>query len=578
MNKIQTYLLLTGVSMAASAAAVETDATKTATDITKECCNYAGGLVGPGSVVFNLKGGPQVSLGIYNRLIPTYEDDWDFGFAKGAGAGIGSDGAGGPGAGREFYATHFAETGVVGGDYYRNQFNVFLNVLPDDKSWSFHAQLQYDQPLDVTNLDNGGGAGVQQSDFGVERLNVSTKVPWSDNQRIHAGFDYWEADTIEGPGLLFGDDSAGVWITGKPRSNIFYNVGYHFLEDANIGNNNVTFSRASANNDRDAAMGFVDWKATANHKIRFMYAYDKSQNTRVVEQNNVFLGIDDTDGDGAADAGTIEGGRSDFTAHNIGAYWIGKFGKTEAFLEAVYKTGDVKNAGLDGVVIDSEGNTGRDHYDIESYAFAAYVKRPVTQKLTMRVDGIYTSGDSSASDGKLGGYSAVMSDQRFSSWGGENTLLGDGNWLLGLPVFSHLPEGLGNGTPVNIGGISNFRNTGAAGRGDNPGYYEFSLGSSYAYRPNIIFNSRGRAFGWNEEFVVNNVITGSGFGRNEVSGGYAGTEFTNEVAVGLNKNTIVKFQASYLFPGKGIEELTEANGFETDENASRIAAELILGL
>lgn len=570
MKFVRASLLLTGVSVAASAMAE--------TDITKECCNYAGGLVGPGSVVFNLKSGPQVSLGIYNRIVPTYENNWDYGFSKGAKAGIGSNSTGGAGASNEFYATHFAEAGVVGGDYFREQFNLFLNALPQDKSWSFHAQLQYDQPLDISNVDNGGGAGVQQSDLGLERLNVSTKVPWSDNQRIHAGLDYWELDTIEGPGLMFGDDAPGVWLTGRPTANVFYNVGYFFLEDANIGNSNVNFSRASQNNDRDAVMGFVDWKATENHKVRFMYGYDHSQKSRVVEQNSTILGIADLDGTGSAETGTIEGGRSNFSIHNIGMYWLGKFGKTEVFAEGIYKKGNANHVGLDGVVIDKEGHFGRDRYEVESYAFAAYVKRPITRKLTGRIAGIYTSGDGDAADGKLGGYSAIMADQRFSSWGGENTLLGDGSWLLGNPVFSHLPEGLGNGTPVNTGGLSNFRNTGAAGRGDNPGYYELSLQGIYTLRPNIVFNTRGRAFGWNEDFVVNNVITGSGFARNKVHGGYAGTEFTNELAVGVNKASILRFQASYLFPGQGIRELTKANGYETDDQASRVAAEWDLAL
>jgi len=51
-------------------------------------------------------------------------------------------------------------------------------------------------------------------------------------------------------------------VTGRTNTICFYTSVYFFLEDANIGNAKVNFLRASANNDRDAAMGSLEWKAT----------------------------------------------------------------------------------------------------------------------------------------------------------------------------------------------------------------------------------------------------------------------------------------------------------------------------
>jgi len=50
--------------------------------------------------------------------------------------------------------------------------------------------------MDITNTDKGGGGRAvgpkATSDGG---LNVSTKVPWSDNQRF-TRWSYWDLDTI----------------------------------------------------------------------------------------------------------------------------------------------------------------------------------------------------------------------------------------------------------------------------------------------------------------------------------------------------------------------------------------------
>ncbi len=547
------------------------------TDIRQKCCTFLGGLVGPGSIKIKTDGGPQISVGADATLAPVHESNWDFGFSDFAAGGIGGV-AGTPAAGSDFYATHISEAGdVIGGDYFRNQLNLYFNVLPDDEAWSFFMQLQYDQANDISNLDAGGGAGVQSSDLGLERLNISSKVPWSSHQRIHAGFDLYDADTIEGAGLIFGDDSAGVWLTGDPSDDIHYNVSYHFINDGNIANNNFSFANADDHDDRDAIIAYLDWKNKPGSKFRFIYGYDHIESAAVVEQNAVFLGMASGLGTGLGTvAGTNPNG-SDAGIHNFGAYWKGTINNFELFAEGVYKYGDVDNAGLSNVVVDLNGNTGRDNYDVRAYALAGYIKTSITDKLSARVSVMYTSGDDDASDGELGGYNAIISDQRFSGWGHMTSFLGNGNFLLGIPVFSHLPEALGNGTPINTGGVANFRNTGGAGRGDNPGFMSLTFHGDYAFNPTLNFHTRVNLFGWNEDFVVNNVVnTSPGFNtRNVVSSGYAGTEWGNEISWRLNKNTSLLFHGSLLFPGEGIENITRASGAETDEVTTRIGAAML---
>ena len=409
------------------------------------------------------------------RVSPTYESDWDFGIGDNLPVGA-TFGAPGATLGKDFFATHFSEAGVLGGDYIRNQFNLFLNVLPKDKQWSAYIQLQMDQAMDIRTLDNVAGAGNFSSDFGVERLHLTTALPGPGNMRLHGGWDYWEVDTIEGPGLVFGDDAAGVWLTGAPSEKIFWNAGYWVLREMNAGGG--TFADLpfglpisdDTGDDREMLGGYMDFKFAPNQKIRGFYLLDSIQANPVVEMSGALFGAPTA----------VSGGRSDAEVHNLGLYYKGTIGSLELFGEGIYKFGDVESAGLSGVV-----PGGRDEYDISAFAlsgFARYELRDAFNKtfgtswksFKPGVYVMYTSGDDDPTDGNLEGYTAVMADQRFSQWGGENTFMADTHWVLGTPVFGFLPEGLGNGTPVFTGGIENFSGLGF-GRGDNPGTSILSL-------------------------------------------------------------------------------------------------------
>lgn len=132
--------------------------------------------------------------------------------------------------------------------------------------------------------------------------------------------------------------------------------------------------------------------------------------------------------------------------------------------------------------------------------------------------------------------------------GGENTIIGDNNWVLGTPLYSYVPEMYGNGTPVATGGLSNVTGFGN-GRGDNPGLTMVSIGATVAPKPFIIYKTNVNIFNWNEDFEVTNFVNPM-LGSTTIDAGYAGTEWDNELTLATSKNTFIKAQASFFFPGE----------------------------
>ncbi|MFP3981875.1 MAG: hypothetical protein ACLFUY_10795, partial [Desulfobacterales bacterium] len=256
-------------------------------------------------------------------------------------------------------------------------------------------------------------------------------------------------------------------------------------------------------------------------------------------------------------------------------------GMVEYFLEGVYKFGEAENTGLD-----------RDDYDINAYAVSGDVAldldNAVGWGLKPHLGFIYTSGDDDPDDDELGGYTGVVSHQRFTKFGGENTIIGDGNTMLGTVVYSYLPGLYGNGTPVVTGGLPNTNGLGTE-RGDNPGLTMSSLGVDLSPRRFLTFKSNVNSFWWNEDIYVNSFVNPqspdnlTGVPPTKVDSGYVGTEWDNEVTLALSRHTFVKGQCAFFFPGEVIEDVTSArsssavpgDGPESDDMAMRLAMEFI---
>jgi len=495
-----------------------------------------------------------------------------------------------------FLNTHSNESGSVNDGYIRTEVKMYFNAMPKDKKWSFYAALEYDKPIDTQSVDNRGGKDGGSSTFGLERLNASIEIV--PGLRFHGGWDIWGLDVIEAASMVYGDDNAGFWLKGS-YDKIAFSAAWLKLEENDFQNEPTDHSGAK-DDDRDLIAGYLDYKfdGTDKNKVRFFYAYDRIRSVPSLDLLGGiasaaglanYAGIYGNNGSGAASA-------PDTDAHTVGGYYLGKLGMFELMAEGAYKFGSANDTGLQGV------NNGRediqyDDFDISSYALAADIGIEFKDlvgwhSLRPHIGIMHTSGDDDPRDDKLGGYSGVANAQRFSHmWGGENTIIGDTNVLLGTALYGYLPEFYGNGTPVFVGGLQNFAGRGN-GRGDNPGLTMYSMGITLRPKVFLIYRTNVNMFYWNEDFYVSDMVSpfqdlnGDGVGdlvsgRKKapmlVESGYVGTEWDNEITLALSRNMFIKTQAAFFFPGDAVKNVTSAlsGGTESDETAVRIAAELI---
>ncbi len=489
-----------------------------------------------------------------------------------------------------FLRTHSNESGSVNDGYIRTETKMYFNAMPKDKKWSFYAALEFDRPLDTNTIDNRGGKTDSASNFGLERLNASVEL--LPGLRFHGGWDVWGIDIIEASSMVYGDDNPGFWLKGG-FGDFDYSLAWLKLED-NDFQIDITDHDGDVDADRDLMAGYLDYNIKEDSKVRFFYAYDRIRNVPSLD----LLGAIASE-EGLADYAGIYGNNGVFGAeatspeidsHNIGAYYLGKFGFLELMAEGVYKFGSASDTGLAGVY-NGVHEIEYDDFDIASYALAldlGFELKDLVGWMSFKphIGVMYTSGDDDSTDDTLAGYSGIANAQRFSGmWGGENTIIGDTNFLLGTALYGYVPEFYGNGTPVFVGGLQNFAGQGN-GRGDNPGLTMFSLG--FTMRPKIflIYRTNVNFFNWNEDFYVTDMVnpvtleslgSGSKIPATRVEAGYVGAEWDNEILLALSKHTFIKAQAAFFFPGSAIEDVTAAlsGGTETDETALRLAAELI---
>lgn len=536
---------------------------KLADDITKEA------IVGPGSVQVTTGKDTLMSFGATARIIPTAESDWDFGVADSSSV----QNAGGLMYGNlngNFFKTHSNESGSVQDSYIRTEAKMYFNAMPKDRVWSFYAALEFDKPLDTGSVDARGGKTSSTSSFGLERLHLSYALPGS--MRLHAGWDIWHLDAFEGAGMVYGDDNPGFWLTGE-NNTISYNFGFFKLKDNNF-QDDPTQMPDSSNHERDLYAGYLAWQPNDTHKFQLIAAFDRIRDVTATDLAG-YMGS----------PFGISGDKPATNSWHAGGYWIGKFNALEFFAEAIYQFGRADDTGLSGSVGPDRVTPLEEDYDINAYALAADISYQFKGILTdfplkPHVGFMFTSGDDDPYDDKLEGYNGVENAQRFSArWGGENTIIGDTNWLLGSALYGYLPEFYGNGTPVFTGGLQNFSGMGN-GRGDNPGLTMVSVGLTVAPKKFLIYKTNINNFWWNEDIYVTNIVdpvNATVNGAQKVEAGFVGTEWDNELTLATSKHSFIKGQASFFFPGEVIEDTTEAlTGEVCDEIAMRFAAEFIL--
>ena len=173
---------------------------------------------GPGSVVIKTEGDITATFGAQVRMIPTYEENWDFGIAKKNPAVTGN-------------LVHTNEAGAVNKSYIRSEDRLYFNFAKGD-IWDVYMALEFDDVLSSRTGDRVRAVQGDNSSFGLERLNASVKLPWI-SSRLHAGWDIYAVD-LDTVLLVYGDDDPGFWLKGGV-ANVDWQIGYHKKDEAKPG-------------------------------------------------------------------------------------------------------------------------------------------------------------------------------------------------------------------------------------------------------------------------------------------------------------------------------------------------------
>jgi hypothetical protein len=347
------------------------------------------------------------------------------------------------------------------------------------------------------------------------------------------------------------------------------------------------------NADRDLYAGYLNFNVSESNRLTGLYMYDRIRNVETgTLQERILLGAKDQAADLEAlgvdgplapvaylEALGVEHGQKPKTdSHYLGLIYEGGTGLINYFVEGIYQFGQADDTGFD-----TRYTYGHDDYDINAFAFARDLELDLSDTVGYgfkpHLGFIYTSGDDDPEDDNLEGYTGSLTFQRWTTFGGENTIIGDGNTMMGTVLYSYLPGLYGNGTPVVAGGLPNTNALGTA-RADNPGLTMSSVGFSLAPKKYLMFKSNINSFWWNEDINVGSFVDPAV--TTEVDNGYVGTEWDNELLLALSKNTFVKGQAALLFPGEVMDDVTAARsataagpGEESDDVAYRLGAEFI---
>jgi len=524
---------------------------------------------GPGSVVIKTDGDITAKFGAQVRMIPTYEQNWDFGFKEKTGNGV--------------FSVHVNEAGTVGQAYIRSEDRLYFNFAKGD-IWDVYFALEFDDVLSSRTVDRSNPAGTSGDfgSFGVERLNASIKLPWIWS-RLNAGWDVFTVD-LDAGSLVYTDDDPGFSIQGGV-ANIDWKFGYFKAVESNrriiapsiAGTPSVITVNTEFNtgydNDRSIVAARVNYTLFKDTKFGLIYAL----NDQKVRGNF-------PTGDPCV-APTCQ----NVNAHFISPIFVGSIAGFKIAAQYAHMFGDAEKMG----VFNAQAPTG--DYRIDSNAFFFDVAYDMTPWFGFRfiphVGILWTQGDDDPTDNKLQGYVGKNFQRFTSSFGGENTILADGNPAVGTFLYSFIPDQRGNQSGnLGVGGL------GGTGRGDSPGIMLIGGGitvdpiKNWSFRSNVYYmeytsddkNCAPPAAATCGLPRVATVLAGplGAAGTNvALSKREIGVGLDNEVSWWLDKNMVVKGQFSFLFPGDAMKEVTGIwrgdRALATDETAIRLALELL---
>ena len=502
-----------------------------------------------GTFLIKTEDGDTFSFGAQLRMIPTSENDWDF--------GLGTVTSPIPGFPELNFKRHTNESGNVAQSYIRTEARLYFTGEDADKKWSLYSALEFDSVVDQTEVDNRG------RDYGLERLHGSVVIPGLEQVRFHAGWDIYYMDAVDaGAGFIYGDDDPGFWLTGDFDS-LEFQVGYHKkLEDNFASRDQVEYINDQAgvksDNDRDLYDAMLTYHINDDNEVRFMGLYDVMKT-----RSSSALGLSTNKG-------------ADVETYRVGVLYTGKLGIFEPEFEAVYQGGEANNIELETGATPAAG----DDFDIKAYAVYGDLALNLTDivgfKVMPHIGFMYTSGDDDGDDDDLEGYCAVANAQRFTPrFGGEDTIIGDNNTLLGTVLYGYIPELYGSMGGTQQGGVATggLVNGSIGGRGDNPGMTMYGGGITIEPKEFISYRTNFMWFEWNEDFAAFSPLTGTNV---QVDSGTAGQQWSNSLRISLNKNVHIFGNATLFWPGDAIEDVTEdVYGKKADDVAQRYAVALI---
>ncbi len=534
---------------------------------------------GPGSVVIKTEGDITATFGGQVRVIPTYEQDFDFGIKNKTDFGKTANGG--------MFLLHITEAGVVNKSYIRSEDRLYFTFAKGD-IWEVYMALEFDDVLSSRTTDRVRDVQGFYGSFGLERVSASIKLPWI-SSRFYAGWDIYGVD-LDGGLLIYGDDDPGFWLTGGV-GNVDWQLGYHKKDELNRTlqgirgtPRNITFT--STDNERDILSARINYTPFKGTKVGLIYTYDRLGFRPTLVP--VFLPPPPGDPCGPTPLSPANPNPAnncpEVDSHHIGPIVITQIAGFKFTGQYVHQFGEARKTNVINQKSGPQGN-----YDINAnaaFADLAFDLTPWTGfRLIPHVGVMWASGDDNPNDKSLGGYTGNTDGYRFTTaFGGENTILGDNNNVIGTNIYSVIPNLRGNqDSGLVTGGVANNS------RGDSPGVLMVGGGITVAPTKNSIYRTNAYYLQYDTKPCVNPgdfpLLTPPSpcdASKNTIQHRDIGVEWDNEIMVWLDKNMVVKGQFSFLFPGDAVRDITRnltsvppLVGKAVDETAIRLAMEFL---
>jgi hypothetical protein len=525
---------------------------------------------GPGSVVIRTEGDITATFGGQVRVIPTYEKDFDFGIQSKTGI-------------TGTFLNHLTEAGVVNKSYIRSEDRLYFTFAKGD-IWDVYMALEFDDVLSSRTTDRVQDVQGIFGSFGLERVSASIKLPWI-SSRFYAGWDIYAVDLDAGL-LVYGDDDPGFWLKGGIE-NVEWQLGYHKKDELNrtlqairggTAIRNITFT--TTDNEREILSARVSYTPFKGTTFALIYTWDRLALRPTLVP--IFLPPPPGDPCGPTPLSPANPNPAnncpEVDSHHIGPILIANFGGFKFTGQYVHQFGEANKT---NVINAASGPQGNYHIDANAaFVDLAYDLTPWTGfRLIPHIGMIWASGDDNPRDKSLGGYTGNTDGYRFTtSFGGENTILGDNNNVVGTNLYSVIPNLRGNqDSGLVTGGLANNS------RGDSPGVLLLGGGVTVAPTRNTIYRTNAYYLRYDTKPCINPgdfpLLTppaACDASKNTISHKEIGVEWDNEVMLWLDKNMVVKGQFSFLFPGDAVKDITQKLvGKGVDETAIRLAMEVL---